>query len=85
MRKKKPFMTDDQIHAADALVAWFKSQDIDPEEAIPIMALGICIATISAGENFSDDVDRVIAASRLVTETFQKILDQPETFKEIIK
>lgn len=65
----------DLASATDALIAWFKSQDISPDEAVPIMASTMCVCVISImaedKHELTDAVTGVQAASRLVLETFR--------------
>lgn len=75
-------MTDDQLHAAAALIKWFKSQQIDPEEAIPIMAMAMCIASIRPGADLKSDVIRVNKSASLVMETLIELMENPTKFKE---
>jgi hypothetical protein len=71
--------------AAEALIQWFESQDIDPFDSVPIMAAAMVVACISLAKTkypddrkaaLQDTTDRVKAASALVLETLLDMLEQ---------
>lgn len=65
--------------AAEALIKWFESQDINPYESVPVMAVAINCACISITKadckDLTDAVERSKAASRLVLEVMQDMLE----------
>lgn len=69
----------EQCQAADALCLWFKSQDIPPFDAIPVMAIAINIACLSVakGRNvkLTEAVSHSEQASKLVLEVMKDFLD----------
>jgi hypothetical protein len=75
----------DHAEAAEALIQWFESQDIDPFDSVPIMAAAMVVACLSlAKTKYPDDhkaavqdtTNRVKAASALVLETLLDMLEQ---------
>lgn len=64
--------------AAEALVRWMQSQDINPEDGIPVLAMAMCIAAISLGDDFNGDVEHINSASRCVAETFLELVEHRE-------
>jgi hypothetical protein len=74
---------DDQMKACDALVGWFRSQDIGPTDAIPILAMSLVLACVSRVANtgqhdragMNQVVKDVSAASKLVLEQAIKMFD----------
>lgn len=75
-------MTNREIDAAtDALIAWFKSQDISPHESLPVMAKAIVVACGSLAREADPKAEYLPAlanevkrASLLVTQTLVEIL-----------
>jgi hypothetical protein len=78
----------DQAAAAEALIQWFESQDIDPADSVPIMAAAMVVACVSLAKTkypddrkaaLQDTTDRVKTASDLVLQTFLEMLEQRGT------
>jgi hypothetical protein len=78
---------DDQIEACDALIDWFKSQDISPHESVMIMAKVIAVACISLAAEAQGDgmtekkaariaIDGVKAASQQVIREGIKMFEE---------
>jgi len=62
-------MNEREQHAVvDALINWFKSQDIEPLDSVPIMAMAMCVAVISAVGTKLSPLLKTDAQKRLATE-----------------
>jgi hypothetical protein len=75
----------DHALAAEALIQWFESQEIDPSDSVPIMAAAMVVACVSLSRTkypddrkagLQDTTNRVKAASALVLETLLDMLEQ---------
>ena len=78
--------TDDEIAAANALIRWMDSQEIEPFDAVPILAMAMVVACISLDrENAKLPkarrrellplTERVLAARDLVARVFEEMLE----------
>jgi hypothetical protein len=74
----------DHALAAEALIQWFESQEIDPSDSVPIMAAAMVVACVSLSRTkypddrkaqLQDTTDRAKAASALVLETLLEMLE----------